>query len=60
MITGRTLPDDIAPIARRVVEQGQNILGLTPPEQRNQTLGSVYDHQTSAPSGSTAASASKL
>jgi hypothetical protein len=35
MITGRTLPDDIAPIARRVVEQGQNILGLTRPEQRN-------------------------
>jgi hypothetical protein len=33
MITGRTLPDDIAPIARRVVEQGQNILGLTSPEQ---------------------------
>jgi len=60
MITGRTLPDDIAPIARRVVEQGQNILGLTLPEQRHQTLGSVYDHQTSAPSGSTAASASKL
>lgn len=35
MITGRTLPDDIAPIARRVVEQGQNILGLTRPQQRN-------------------------
>jgi hypothetical protein len=33
MITGRTLPNDIAPIARRVVEQGQNILGLTSPEQ---------------------------
>ena len=36
MITGRTLPDDIAPIVRRVVEQGQNILGLKLPEQRNQ------------------------
>jgi hypothetical protein len=31
MITGRTLQEDIAPIARRVVEQGQNILGLVPP-----------------------------
>ncbi len=32
LITGRTLQEDIAPIARRVVEQGQNILGLKLPE----------------------------
>jgi len=55
MITGRTLQEDIAPIARRVVEQGQNILGLTSPEQRNPKPCPVYDRQTSAPSGSPAA-----
>ncbi|SRR6266403_222210 len=38
LITGRTLQEDIVATARRVVEQGQNILGLTLPEQRNQTV----------------------
>lgn len=51
LITGRTLQEDIAPIARRVVEQGQNILGLKLPE----SPGPVYDRQTSAPAGSPAA-----
>jgi len=59
LITGRTLQADIAPIARRVVEQGQNILGLTFPELRNQTAP-VYDHQTSAPNGSAAANSAQL
>jgi|SRR5271157_1941136 len=60
MITGRTLQADIVPIARRVVEQGQNILGLTLPEPRNQQTCPVYDRQTSAPGGSPAANPSKL
>ncbi len=60
MITGRTLQEDIAPIARRVVEQGQNILGLTFSEQCNQEAGPVYDYQTPAPSGSAAANPPKL
>ena len=60
MITGRTLQEDIAPIARRVVEQGQNILGLSFPEQRNQQPCSTYDCQTPAPSGSAAANPPKL
>jgi hypothetical protein len=60
MITGRTLPEDIAPIARRVVEQGQNILGLRCPEQRHQEPCSVYDSQTPAPSGPAAANPPKL
>ena len=60
LITGRTLPDDIAPIARRVVEQGQNILGLTLPEQRHQKPCPVYDLQTSAPRGSATANPPKL
>jgi hypothetical protein len=55
LITGRTLQDDIVPIARRVVEQGQNILGLAFPELRNQKPCPVYDRQTSAPSRSPAA-----
>ncbi len=60
MITGRTLPDDIAPIARRVVEQGQNILGLTLPEQRHQTPCPVYDRQTSVTNGPAEANPPKL
>jgi hypothetical protein len=60
MITGRTLQEDIAPIARRVVEQGQNILGLRLPEQRNQEPDPVYDYQTPAPSGSAATNPPKL
>ena len=51
LITGRTLQEDIAPIARRVVEQGQNILGLRLPESPSP----VYDRQASAPAGSPAA-----
>lgn len=43
MITGRTLPDDIAATARRVVEQGRNILGRGVPEQANQQLFLAYD-----------------
>jgi len=43
MVTGRTLPDDIAATARRVVEQGRNILGRSVPEQANQQLSLAYD-----------------
>ena len=60
MITGRTLQEDIAPIARRVVEQGQQILGLTFPEQCNQNLCLVHDCQIPAASGSAAADSAKL
>lgn len=34
IVTGRTLPDDIAAMARRVVDQGRNILGQVSPEQQ--------------------------
>jgi hypothetical protein len=60
MITGRTLQEDIAPIARRVLEQGQHILGLSFPEQRSQKSCSVYDYQASAANGSAAANSAKL
>jgi len=40
MITGRTLPDDIAATARQVVEQGRNILGLTVPRATQPKTGS--------------------
>ncbi|HKM83937.1 MAG TPA: hypothetical protein VJY15_23645 [Candidatus Acidoferrum sp.] len=64
MITGRTLQDDIAATARRVIEQGRNILGLSLPEPSRpvggRTTGLVYDLQTSAPSGSAAANPPKL
>ena len=60
MITGRTLQEDIAATVRRVVEQGRNILGLTLPEQRNQTPCPVYDRQISAPSRSAAANPPEL
>lgn len=61
MITGRTLQEDIAPIARRVVEQGQHILGLTFPEQRNDpNLCPVHDCQAPAASGSAAADSAQL
>jgi hypothetical protein len=60
MMTGRTLPDDIAPIVRRVVEQGQNILGLTLPEQRNRQPCPVYDRQTPAPRGPATANSPEL
>jgi hypothetical protein len=60
MITGRTLQEDITPIARRVVEQGQYILGLSFPEQRNRKLCPVHDDQASAASGSAAANSAQL
>jgi hypothetical protein len=60
MITGRTLQEDIAPIARRVVEQGQYILGLSFPEQRNQNLCPVHDCQAPAASRSPTADSAQL
>lgn len=60
MITGRTLQEDITPIARRVVEQGQQILGLSFPEPRNQNLCPVHDCQAPAASGSAATDSTKL
>lgn len=60
MITGRTLQEDIAPIARRVVEQGQYILGLSFPEQRNQDPCPVHDYQASAASGAATPDSAKL
>jgi hypothetical protein len=47
MFTGSTLQDDIQDFARRLIEQGCNILGRVLPEQRNEKLSSDYDHQTS-------------
>ena len=55
LITGRTLQADIVPIARRVVEQGQNILGLTSPGVTQPKPCPDYDRQTSAAAGSAAA-----
>ena len=60
MITGRTLQEDITPIARRVVEQGQQILGLAFPEPSNQNLCPVHDYQASAAHGAAAADSAKL
>jgi hypothetical protein len=56
MITGATLQEDIAATARRVVEQGRNILGLERPAERL----SVYDLQTSASGGSAAPNPAQL
>jgi hypothetical protein len=47
MFTGSTLQEDIQGFARRLIEQGYNILGRVLPEQRNEKLCSDYDHQTS-------------
>jgi hypothetical protein len=47
MFTGSTLQEDIQSFAHRLIEQGCNILGRVLPEQRNEKLGSDYDHQTS-------------
>jgi hypothetical protein len=58
MFTGSTLQDDIQDFARRLIEQGCNILGRVLPEQRNEKLGSDYDHQTS-PAAQSAASDSQ-
>jgi hypothetical protein len=44
MVTGITLQEDIATIGRRLLLQGQNILGL---QARPKTL--PYDSQTTAP-----------
>jgi hypothetical protein len=60
MITGRTLQEDIAPIVRRVVEQGQQILGLSFPEPGNQNLCPVHDYQAPAARGSAATDSTKL
>lgn len=51
MITGRTLPEDIAPTADRVIEQGRNILGLSAPGATQSKPKSVYDLQTSNSGG---------
>ena len=44
MFMGSTLQEDIQGLARRLIEQGCNILGRVLPEQRNEKLGSDYDH----------------
>ena len=55
MITGTTLQEDIAATARRVVEQGRNILGLNLPGKPR-----VYDLQTVAPPQSAASNPAQL
>ena len=56
MVTGRTLQEDIAEVARRLLLQGRNILGLeNPPE-----IPPRHDSKTIAPSGSAPASAPEL
>jgi len=54
MFTGSTLQDDIQGFARRLVEQGCNILGRVLPEQHHEKPRSDYAHQTSAPTRSAA------
>ena len=44
MFSGRTLQDDIEVLTRRLIEQGCNILGRTPPDQHNEKPCSKYDH----------------
>jgi hypothetical protein len=56
MITGATLQEDIAATARRVVEQGRNILGLTRPAEKF----SAYDLQAFAPGGPAAPDPAQL
>jgi hypothetical protein len=60
MVTGSTLPEDIAATARRVVDQGLNILGLVLPEPRHAKPCPDYDRQTSSASGSVAANPRQL
>jgi hypothetical protein len=60
MITGHTLQEDIAPTARRVLEQGRLILGLDPPRATPPKTVPVYDLQTSASCGSAAANPPEL
>ena len=56
MVTGSTLQEDIAAVARRLLLQGRNILGLeNPPE-----IPPRHDSKTIAPSGSAPASAAEL
>jgi hypothetical protein len=55
MITGSTLQEDIAATARRVVEQGRNILGLNLPGKMR-----VYDLQTSPPARAPTANPAQL
>jgi hypothetical protein len=59
MVTGRTLPEDIAAMARRVIDQGRNILGVSP-EQHHTKPCPDYDLQTSSASGSVAANPGQL
>jgi hypothetical protein len=60
----RTLQDDLAATARRVIEQGRNILGLVLPEAPAKLAAKqhcpAYDLQISAPSGSATADPAKL
>jgi hypothetical protein len=60
MVTGRTLPEDIAATARRVIDQGRNILGQVSPEQHDAKPCPDYDLQTSSASGSVAANPRQL
>jgi hypothetical protein len=60
MITGCTLPEDIAATAIRVVEQGRKILGRVSPEPCNVKPCFIYDLQTSAPHGSATANPPEL
>ncbi len=60
MVTGRTLPEDIAATARRVIDQGRNILGQVSPEQHHAKPCPDYDLQTSSASGSVAANPCQL
>lgn len=60
MVTGRTLQDEIQVIARRVVEEGKQIMGLTLPQDRNHNLRPFHDYQASPASRSTEANPAKL
>src|ERR1041385_1210251 len=61
MITGSTLQEEIEATGRRLILQGQNILGLkSPGTEPSLTMPVSYDPKTSAPAGPTPPSASEL
>ena len=60
MVTGRTLQDEIQVIARRVVEEGRQIMGLTLPQERNHNQHLLHDYQASPARRPTEANPAKL
>ena len=57
-LTGHTLQDDIATTARKLIDQGRNILGLVGPIHNNLNLD--YDRKTSDSTGAVASHSAQL